>query len=206
MHLLPVLVSAALAASPGDGVARLLARPEGDGIRVHVSKRGLFSGFAHDHAFEVTRWRGHAELPGGDPSRVSLELVLDATSLREREHALSAGDREKVERQAAGRDVLDAERHPEITFRATRATLEPRSGEAAPIKGVLHGMLSLRDRTGPVDVPFEAEPAGEGWRVRGKARFRQSAWGIEPFSGFGGAVGVKDEVELAFAIRLDPAR
>lgn len=103
----------------------LEATPEGSGVRVHVTKGGLFSAFAHDHDFEVTRWRGSVELPAEDPERASLEVVLDADSLRDREPGLSDEDRHRVETQTAGPAVLDAARAPEIVYRARAVSLEP---------------------------------------------------------------------------------
>jgi polyisoprenoid-binding protein YceI len=200
LTLLAVAVAAATPPAP-----RLEARPGTGGVRVHVAKRGLFSGFAHDHDFEVTRWRATADVPDGDPGRAQVALVLEAGSLRDREEGLSADDRRKVDAQAAGPDVLDAAHAPEITWRSERVTVEPGAGkDAAPLRGTIHGRLTLRGQTRPVDAAFEAERAGEVWRVHGRARFRQSEFGIKPFRGFGGTVGVKDEVEVTFALTLRP--
>ena len=62
--------------------------------------------------------------------------------------------------------------------------------------------LTLRGQTRPVDAAFEAARDGDGWSVRGQARFKQSEFGIAPFSTFGGTVGVKDEVEVTFHLAL----
>jgi polyisoprenoid-binding protein YceI len=198
------LLSLAAAAPPGPGTTRLAVLPAEGGVRVHVAKRGLFSGFAHDHDFEVTRWRGTAEVPDGDPGRAALELVLEADSLRDREQGLSDEDRKKVDAQAAGPDVLDAAHHPRIAYRSITVALAGGSGDG-PVRGTMHGTLEVRGVVRPVDAAFEAARDGDGWRVTGRARFRQSEFGIRPFSGFGGTVGVKDEVEVAFAIALRPA-
>jgi polyisoprenoid-binding protein YceI len=206
MHSLTIVVLIALAAAPSQGGGdRFEALPAADGIRVHVAKSGLFSGFAHDHDFEVTRWRGSAAIPDRDPGRASVELILEADSLRDREKGLSSGDRRKVEAQAAGPEVLDAARAPEITYRAERVSLDPRSGaDAGPARGTLHGQLTVRSRTRPVDATFEAERTADAWQVRGRARFKQSEFGIKPFSGYGGTVSVKDEIEVTFALTLQP--
>ncbi len=207
MEALAMIAAAALAAAPSTGEpasGRLEAVPAGPGIRIHVAKRGAFAMFAHDHDFEVTRWRGAAELPGGDPARASLTLVLEAGSLHDREAKLSEGDRRKVDAQAAGPDVLDAAHHAEIRYRADRVTVAPPSGDGRALRGTIDGTLTLRGRTAAVPATFEAERDGGGWRIRGRARFRQSEFGIRPFSGFGGTVGVKDEVEVTFAMTLRP--
>ncbi len=205
MHALAILAAIAVSAGPPPDGSRFDAFPADGGVRIHVSKRGLFAAFAHDHDFEVTRWRGTAEIPEGDPGRASLEVVLEADSLRDREKGLSDGDRRRVEAQAAGPDVLDAVRAPEIVYRSDGVTLDARSGaENGPVRGTIHGRLKLKGTTRPVDATFEAERAAGSWRVGGRARFRQSEFGIRPFSGFGGAVGVRDEIEVAFALVLRP--
>jgi polyisoprenoid-binding protein YceI len=208
MRALWFLSAAALSTFAARPVAAagLEATPASGRILVHVLKKGLFAGFAHDHHFEVTAWRATADVPEGDPSRLSVEAVLAAGSLRDRQEALSQADRVKVDAQAAGPDVLDAAHHPEIAWRAERATLEPGSGKDRPARGTAHGLLTLRGRTRPVDLAFEAERDGESWRVRGRGRVRQSDFGISPFSGFLGTVGVEDELEIEVALTLRPAR
>jgi polyisoprenoid-binding protein YceI len=180
------------------------AAPGPDGrIVVHVYKKGLFSGFAHDHHFEVTEWRATASVPGNDAAAARVEVVLSARSLRDRQGKLSDADRKKVDGQAAGPEVLDAEHHPTIEFRSERIELEPGSSPDRA-RGALRGTLTLRGRSGPATVSFEAERAGTGWRARGTSKVKQSSFGIEPFSGFGGTVGVKDELEIEISLALVP--
>jgi len=204
MHMIGIAVLLATAASQSPEGSRFQLRPVAEGVRVHVAKRGLFSVFAHDHDFEVTRWHGTAELPGGDPGKVAVELVLEAGSLRDREEGLSSEDRRKVEGQTAGPEVLDAARFPEITFRSEGATLAGGTPPAGPLRATLHGQLTLHGQTRPVDASLEVERSADGWRVSGSARFKQSDFGIKPYSGAGGTVGVKDAVEVRFAIALQP--
>ena len=204
MQTLAILAAAALSAAPA-GAGRFEAASAGSSIRIHVAKRGAFAVFAHDHDFEVTRWSATAEIPDGDPAQASIDLVLAAGSLHDRERKLSEGDRRKVDEQAAGPEILDAAHAPEITYRSESVGVEgPAGGEGAPVRGTIHGSLTLRGRTRPVDAAFEAARDGDGWSVRGQARFRQSEFGIAPFSTFGGTVGVKDEVEVTFHLALRP--
>jgi polyisoprenoid-binding protein YceI len=200
--LLAALATIGAATAAADG---LEAGPASGRIVVHAYKKGIFSGFAHDHHFEVGDWRARASLPEGDPARLSVDAVLAAASLHDRQVKLSETDRRKVDAQAAGPDVLDAAHHPEIAWRSERATLEG-AGEDGRLRGTAHGQLTVRGRTRPVDVAFDAERVGTAWRVRGKARARQSDFGIEPFSGFGGTVGVKDELEIELDLTFAPAR
>lgn len=206
MRTLCLLSFAALSAFAGSpaAAAGLEATPASGRIRVHVFKKGLFAGFAHDHHFEVTEWRVTADVPEGDPSRLSVEAVLAAGSLRDRQGALSDADRAKVDSQAAGQDVLDAARHPEIAWRSVGVVLDPESKRDGRVRGTVHGRLTMHGRTHPVDVAFEARRLGQAWDVRGTGRARQSDFGISPFSGFAGTVAVKDEIEIEIALMLRP--
>lgn len=183
------------------------SQPPDGRVVVHVDRKGALSAFAHDHHFEVTRWRATAELSDRDPASASVDVVLFADSLRDRQPSLSEADRNKVNGQAAGPEVLDAARHPEIELRAKRFDVAP-GGSARHVKGTLHGTLTARGKSIPLDLAVEAERRESEWRVRGNARLKQSDLGIEPFSGFAGTIGVKDEVrvELAVILRRPTAR
>lgn len=206
MRTLWLVSSAALSAFVGApaAAAGLEATPATGRILVHAFKKGLFAGFAHDHHFEVTRWRVTADVPEGDPSRLSVEAILAAGSLRDRQGALSDADRDEVDAKAAGPDVLDAAHHPEIAWRSEGVVLDPEAGKDGRVRGTIHGRLTMHGQTRPVDVAFEAQRLGGAWDVRGTSRARQSHFGISPFSGFAGTVGVKDEVEIEIALTLRP--
>ncbi|HET8734631.1 MAG TPA: YceI family protein [Anaeromyxobacteraceae bacterium] len=206
-----VLVAMALAASlaPGralaTGPARWSAGPPASRIVVNVYKKGLLSGMAHDHHFRAGEFRATASTDGTGPTPTAFEVVVAAGSLRDEAPDLSAADRAKVDAQAAGEDVLDALRFPEIRFAARDAQPAwPPAGPDGSAGGELRGTLTLRDRQRPVAVVVRTAPEGNGLRARGSVRFRQSDFGIEPYSGFLGMVAVEDEVQVDFDLRLTP--
>ncbi len=206
-----IVVAMALAASlvPGRalsaGPTRWSAGP-GDGrIVVNVYKKGLLSGMAHDHHFRAGEFRVTASTDGAGPAPTTFEVVVAAASLRDEAPDLSPSDRAKVDAQAAGEDVLDASRFPEIRFVAREAQPPwPPAGPDGSAGGELRGTLTLRDRQRPVAVVVRTAPEGTGLRARGSVRFRQSDFGIEPYSGFLGMVAVEDEVQVDFDLRLTP--
>jgi polyisoprenoid-binding protein YceI len=153
----------------------------------------------------VKDWSATAEVPGGDPARASVHVVLFAASLHDEEEGLSDGDRRKVDERAAGPDTLDAARHPRIELRSERIDLARGAADAPKLRGTLHGTLTVRGRSVPISLPFELARAGPGWTVKGTTRVEQSKLGITPFSGFGGTVKVKDELEVELSVRLVPA-
>jgi polyisoprenoid-binding protein YceI len=204
------LLSLAVLAAPPAGAAAgsWTAVVEKSQLTLHVYKKGLLSAAAHDHHFVPARWRATASLDEESPAAVRAEIVIAADSLRDRQPSLSSGDRDKVNRQAAGPDVLDAAHHPEIRFAATglRAGAPAPGGQAARVEGVLDGTLALRGRERPVSVRVVAKRDANGWWAHGSARFKQSDFGIEPYSGFLGTIAVEDEVQLDYEIFLAPAR
>ena len=173
---------------------------------MEVYKAGVFSAFAHDHHFEVRDWRATGEVTGDDLRSASVSVSCAAASLHDTHPGLSEADRRKVDAQAAGPDVLDATRHPRIEFRSERIepTAEPNGGKAA--RGTVRGLLTVRGQSVPIEVPFEVDRASGAWRIRGTAHVKQSQLGIRPFSGFGGTVKVKDELDVVFAFTLRPVR
>jgi polyisoprenoid-binding protein YceI len=199
-----LLASLALALPARALAERLVASATDGRVVVKAYKDGLLSGFAHDHRFLVRQWTAEADLPEGDPARATVRVVLTAASLHDEQEKLSDEDRRKVDAQATGPDVLDAGHHPRIELRSERIVLAA-GGEAGKARGTLHGTLSVRGRTVPIAVPFEAERAGTGWKVRGTAHLKQSDVGIRPFSGYGGTVKVKDELDVELALHLVPA-
>ena len=172
---------------------------------VHVFKKGLLSGMAHDHHFAASDWSATARLDPAQPSEAHFEVIVAAGSLRDRQPELSTKDLAKVNAQAVGPDVLDARRNPEIRFVSTEPVRG--GGSAQPegrIEGELAGTLSLHGRDRPLSVRVAASRDGDGWRARGSARFKQSDFGIKPYSGFLGTIAVHDEVEVAYDLVLKP--
>jgi len=201
---------AALTAAPMSGAradaVRWVAAPGRGEIVVNVFRKGLFSNLAHDHHFVAGRFRVAATLDDARGVVGPFEVEVDAASLRDRQPELSDADREKVDAQAASAEVLDAARFPAIRLAPGPAPEAPlRRTADGSLEGSLEGVLSLHGRSRPVAVPVHAAREGPGWRVRGAARFLQSDFGIEPYSGFLGTVGVHDEVEVAFDLFLVPA-
>lgn len=175
-------------------------------ITVHVFKKGLFSGLAHDHHFVPGRWHATAIFDDASPSSTHVEVIVAADSLGDEQPALSPKDREKVDRQAAGPEVLDAQRYPEIRFvsNALQPTRETPGRRDDGVRGALTGTLSFHGQERPLSIPLVATKEGNGWRARGAVTFKQSDFGIRPFSGFAGTIAVRDELKLEYDLLLVP--
>jgi polyisoprenoid-binding protein YceI len=156
-------------------------------LTVRVYKSGVLSAFGHDH--EIA-----APIAGGtvDAAAHHVELHVKAGSLRVADSKVSDKDRAEIQQTMLGPEVLDAERHSEISFISTSA--EP----AGAGSWMVQGNLTLHGRAQPVTVAVR-ETNG---RDVGDSRFKQSDFGIKPVKVAGGSIGVKDEVRIELNIQL----
>ena len=155
-------------------------------VIVHVLKSGMFSVFADDHVIVTPVTAGFLD----DSTAPSVEVHIDARQMRVIDASLSPGDREAVQRRMLGPEVLDADHFPDVWFRSTTIDVVDRD------HWMVRGNLTLHGHTHAVAVIATYE-AG---RYRGSTMLRQRDFGIKPVSIAGGAVKVKDELQIEFDI------
>jgi polyisoprenoid-binding protein YceI len=182
-----VIVALNLAAVPG---AIGQSRPidvKTSVMTVHVFKAGLFSAMGHDHEIAAPLSSGSVDAAGHH-----VELHVTAAALQVRDPKGSEKDRGEIQKTMLGPDVLDVEHHAEIVFRSSGA--EPAGAGSWTVRGD----LALHGQTRPVTLAV-TEKAGH---YVGTARLKQTDFGIKPIKIAGGAVRVKDEVQIDFDIQL----
>jgi len=157
-------------------------------LKIHVSKSGFFSAFAHNHDIEAPIASGNVQTTGSP----SVELRIDARKLRVLDPELSESTRAQIQKTMEGPQVLDAERFPEIHF--VSSEVEAKGADHWTVTGT----LDLHGQSHPVTVDVTLK---DGF-YRGSASFKQTAFGITPVTVAGGTVKVKDELKLEFAIGL----
>lgn len=156
-------------------------------LKVHVFKAGLFSAFGHDHEILAPIAAGYVD----DSEHASVEFRVAAAKLKVVDPDASAGDRTKVQKTMET-EVLDIARFPEIRFQSSQVKV---TGAG---RWEVQGNLTLHGQTRPLLVMVTQFP-GE---YRGAVTIKQSDFGITPISVGGGAVKVKNEVKIEFAIAL----
>jgi hypothetical protein len=82
-----------------------------------------------------------------------------------------------------------------VLVKTGRAGMAARAGHDLTIEGT----LTLRGTARPVRLQVAGPAAG---RYRGSAEVRQTDFGITPYSGFFGALKLKDEVTVEFEVEL----
>jgi polyisoprenoid-binding protein YceI len=156
-------------------------------MTVHVYKAGMLSAFGHDH--EISAPVAHGSV---DIEKRKVELQVSAGALRVVDPKVSDKDRAEIQKNMLGPEVLDAENHKEIEFRSTGAEA---AGSGA---WKLTGNLTLHGETRPVSMDVRERDG----HYTGTCRFKITDFAIKPVKAAGGAIRVKDEVQIEFDIQL----
>lgn len=186
---LTLVAGSAAAASPAFG-RPVAFDPGRSRMTVHVYKQGVFSFLADDHVIDVPIASGSY-----DDDLRSVELNVDATKMRVLDPQLPSAKRAAVQGNMSGAAVLDATTFPTISFRSTHFE------DAGANRWNVTGTLTLHGQTHPLTVHLtRIDPT----HFSGSATVRQTDFGITPIEVAGGAVSVKDNVEIAFEVALAP--
>jgi polyisoprenoid-binding protein YceI len=166
-----------------------------DRLVLRTGRDGLAASAGHDLVIEATRWSGELAVgEDGNPSGLDVRIDMGALVVRSGSGGVKPlTDRDKREIQAQARKVLGSDRHPEATF--GQAKFEP-DGQGG---GAISGTLSLAGRSQPFRL--RVTEAGQG-RFHGTGSVTQSDFGIKPYSGFFGALKVRDRVDVEVDVDL----
>jgi polyisoprenoid-binding protein YceI len=166
-----------------------------DRLVLRTGRDGLAASAGHDLTIEMTDWSGQLTI-GADSRPAALEVTVDLTSLTVRDGSggikpLSDKDRRDIKAQA--HKVLSIGQHPQATFGA--ATFQP-DGSGG---GTISGTFTIAGRSGPLTLQV-AQTGPDQYRATGSVL--QSAFGIKPYSGFFGALKVRDRVDVEVDVDL----
>ena len=173
-------------------------------LTIQVYKGGPLSRAGHNHVIASHSLKGVVYVPedltrGAFDIRIPVnELVVDEEDLR----AEAGPDfppkvpeeaRVGTKRNMLGGALLEAERYPEIALQSEAIQRGPQGLE-------IQVRVIVRDRATSVVVPVTYELRGDWMRVLGETALKQSDLGLTPYSLFGGALRVEDEMKVKFRI------
>jgi hypothetical protein len=196
--------------------------PDAGRVVIKTTRAGLAARVGHDLTLDVTRWSADITVPGatpaeaaaaeaapaeaapgGDLSAATVTAELDLGSLVVREgtggaRPLSDSDRRDIEstmRKILGGGTGGTGGPASAVFRSTRVI-------PSAAGGAIEGTLTLNGRSQPVRLQLTGPAPG---RYRGTVTIVQSAFGIKPYTGFFGALKLRDEVVAEFEVDLSRA-
>ena len=169
--------------------------PDAGRVVIKTGRAGLAAKAGHDLTIEVTRWSAQVEVPAegdGGQSAATVSAELDLGSLEVREGTggampLTDRDRREIKKQIGG--IL---RGGTASFASTRVIPS----------GAIEGTVTLNGKTQPARLQLTDSGSG---RYRGSATLAQTGFGIKPYTGFFGALKLKDEVVVEFEVDLSKA-
>ena len=173
--------------------------PDAGRVVIKTGRAGLAAKAGHDLTIEVTRWSARLEVPaeedgGLTAATVSAELDLGSLEVREGKGGakpLTDGDRVQIKKQMEG--ILGG---GTASFASSRIIPSGASG------GAIEGTVTLNGKTQPARLQVTT-PGPDVYR--GAATLTQTAFGIKPYTGFFGALKLRDEVGLEFEVDLAKA-
>jgi polyisoprenoid-binding protein YceI len=162
--------------------------PDNATLSVRTARTGAAAKAGHNLVIHVTSWEATIEV-GEDPAKTSIELDVDATSLRVREGhggAQALGDDDKASiHKTIDDEVLERQ---DVTFHSTGV-----ESAADGSRLTVHGDLTIVGQTRPIAFDLVI---GDDGTLNATAVVTQTAWGIKPYSALFGALKVVDDVEV----------
>jgi YceI-like domain len=188
--------------------------PDTGRVVIKTGRAGLAAKAGHDLTIEVTRWSAQVEVPAesdGGQSAATVSAELDLGSLEVREGTggavpLTDRDRREIKKQMG--KILGS---GTATFASARiipsgAPLAP-GGTTPPNPpaggGAIEGTVTLNGKSQPARLQLTDSGSG---RYRGSVTLAQTGFGIKPYTGFFGALKLKDEVVVEFEVDLSKAQ
>ena len=186
------------AAAEGKPVFRV--DPAASLVVIEVRRTGSLARLGHDHIVASHDVGGYVAPEEG---RADLYVPLASLVVDEPKLRAEAGlDTQPTEADIAGtranmlEKVLEADKHPFALIRVSGAG--GKAGDDLSVALTLHG------QTRTLRAPARLEADGQRVSASGKLSFNQTDFGMTPFSLFGGAIAVRDAVDLRFRIEAVP--
>ena len=160
--------------------------PDSGRVVIKTGRAGLAARAGHDLTIEVTRWSATVTVPSDGVAAAEVAAELDLGSLAVLEGTGGAKPLSDKDR----RDILNTA--GKILGGGTARFTSTRIIPAAS-GGAIEGTLTLNGTTRPARLQLVSRGPGQ---YRGTATVRQTDHGITPYTGFFGALKLKDEVTV----------
>ncbi len=166
-------------------------------VVIEVRRAGSLARLGHDHVVASHDLVGYL---APDEGRADLFIALARLTVDEAALRAEAGfETQPTESDIEGTrsnmlsKVLEADKFPFALIGV--------SGANAKGKTTLAVAITLHGQTRTLQVPAEIEADAEKMSVAGRLAFKQTDFGITPYSLLGGAIAVQNGLELRFSIR-----
>lgn len=185
-----------------DITGTFLLGPDSGRVLLKTGRAGLAARAGHDLTIEITRWSARVTIPPDGVSAAEITAELDLGSLAVREGTGGAKpltDKDRRDIAGTARKILG---QGPASFTSTRVIPSGSSAQTVS-SGAIEGTLTLNGRSAPVRLQVTSPGPG---RYRGGATIKQTGFGITPYTGFFGALKLRDEIGVEVEADFDRAR
>lgn len=177
-------------------------------VVVRLFKGGIAAAMGHDHVIRAAEVSGGAIFEAGDLAASSIWMEIPTASLKPDEphmrekyglaKRVREKDREKIRATMLSPKQMHVDKYPTILFRSTGIE---RQSEGLYL---ITGDLTIHGVTQAVSFPVTVEENDGSFRGIASIDFKQSDFGIKPFSIMLGAIRNRDEAVLHADMTLIP--
>lgn len=171
--------------------------PPGSRLVLRTFRQGVAARAGHDLVIEAAAWHGTVRVPGEGGSPASVAVEVDVGGL----HVVAGTggvkpltERDRREIEATMQSQLRAADHPVVSYVSSTVDL-------TDLGALVEGALTLAGRTQPLQIELRREGDGP---ISGRAQVVQSRWGVKPYTGFFGALKLRDAVDVELSVGLPP--
>ena len=175
---------------------------------VRLFKGGVAAAIAHNHVVRAVEYSGGAKGDSNNPEAASIWIEVQTASfkadepeIRERyglPKGISDKDRRKIQATMLSAKQMDVEKYSTMKFRSTSVE------EQSEGRYQITGDLTMHGETRSVTFPITVEDENGDLHGSAAIDFKQSDFGIKPYSAMFGAVRNRDDAILYAKIVLVP--
>ncbi len=174
-------------------------------VRIYVFRGGRAATAGHNHVLSAPHFAGFLYLPatGAAKGRFDLAFRLDQLEIDNPRYRSALGDafssvltREDIKgvrEHMLGANNMQADKFPFVRVHSLQITGEPPK-LAAKVEIEMHGQQQA------MWIPLSVEGLPEHVSVAGSFVLRQTDFGVQPYSVFGGFLAVQNEVVIEFKL------
>lgn len=173
--------------------------PHSQRLEIRVYREGSLASLGHDHLVSATDVRGYALVPRDRSlARVDVYLPVDSLVVDRPGVGAEAGvasDLSQEDIDATRRhmleDVLASAQYPFVVIHGV-------CRKGTPLCETLVARITLHGVTRAVEIPVQLELGNDRLLVSGRFSVLHSDFGMVPYSILGGALRVKDRIDVTF--------
>jgi polyisoprenoid-binding protein YceI len=173
---------------------------------VRLFKGGVAAAIAHNHAIRAVDYSGGAKVDPNNPETASIWIEVQTASLKADEpevrerfglpKGISDKDRRKIQATMLSAKQMDVEKYSTMRFRSTGVE------EQSEGRYQITGDLTMHGVTRSITFPITVEDENGDLHGSAAIDFKQSDFGIKPYSAMFGALRNRDDAVLYAKIVL----